>query len=158
VKKIMALIFAVALIGVFCMACNEPENQGTDVSFTEYSLAGELGKGFSGHWKNLDYDNDYNGRIIIINNNEELQNYVEGESSPIDFSQKTLVLAYGCNSGSAFGFDVKFQKMSDQNYVMTASTWANAATVVVDWQIAIVADKLPSESRIKFNGIILTKS
>ncbi len=162
--KIIKFISAGVLMSALCItlaACNElkdQELQGEDVPFTEYALEKiAQGEAFSARWVNLDYNvNNYKGNILVINSDEELKKYVEGEYPVIDFSQKTLVLAYGYNSGTTFGYDgLKFQQVSEGNYVMTTNGMATALTVMIHWQVAIVVDKLPSKSNIKLNTVIV---
>ncbi len=165
-KTLRYIFSAGVLMSVLCavlVACNEPkepentEIQGEDVPFTVYSpQEGSSGEEFSAHWVNLDYDKNYEATILIINREEQLKQYVEGKYPAIDFAQKTLVLTYGCNSGMAFGYDgLKFQQVSEGAYVITASTLATALDGIFEWEIAIAVDKLPSDSKIKFNGIVL---
>ena len=162
-KKLLTLLSAGVLMSALCagfVACNEPEGpelQGEDVPFTVYSLQEDTsGEEFSARWINLDYDKNYEAKILVIDSEEELENYVEGDYPAIDFAQKTLVLTYGCNSGMAFGSDgLKFQQVSEGSYVITASTLATALDGIFEWEIAIAVDKLPSGSKIKFNGIVL---
>ncbi|MDR0763074.1 MAG: hypothetical protein LBF01_01070, partial [Bacteroidales bacterium] len=61
-KKSAILLILAGMI----IACKEEENKPIEIPFTEYSLAET-----SCQWINLDYDN----KIIVINSNEELENY-----------------------------------------------------------------------------------
>jgi hypothetical protein len=164
-KKISMLFCAGVLMSALCaafVACNnEPNDQqypepGENVSFTEYSLEeGVPGEEISARWVNLDYDKYYKGKVLVINSDKEMKKYVEGDYPEIDFSKKTLVLAYGMNSGGGFGEDIKFQHVSGRDYVMTASGVLYLAAVISYWHIPIVVDKLPSKNNIKFNGVII---
>ncbi len=162
-KKIFTFLFAgaaIAALGTAFTTCNEPKDlelQGEDVPFTEYTLEETVqGDTFSARWINLDYGKNYDAKILVINNEKGLEKYVEGDYPSVDFAQKTLILTYGCNSGMTFGYDgLKFQQVSDGSYEITASTFATALDAIFEWQIAVVVDKLPSDSKIKFNGIVL---
>jgi hypothetical protein len=158
-KTNMLLLAALFLMGTGFAACNNSNDdgqEGTDVPFAEYSLeSGIPGEAISACWVNLEYDEigGYNeSKTLVIDSDEELKKHVEGDYPTVDFSKKTLVLAYGCHSGTAFGYDgLKFQQVSDRNYVMTANGRATAATAFFEWRVAIVVDKLPSDSKIKLN-------
>jgi hypothetical protein len=171
-KKISTFICAGVLVSALCaafVACNnEPNDQqypepGKNVSFTEYSLEeGVPGEEISARWVNLNYDEYYKGKTLVINSDEEMGKYVEGDYPAVDFTKKTLVLVYGCSSGSVFKGslirDVKFQQVSDHDYVVTVYSWATLTQNISYWQIPIVVDKLPSDSEIQFNGVIIPKS
>lgn len=99
-------------------------------------------------WVNLDYVFD-EFAILIIDSDEELKKYVEGDYPPIDFSKKTLVLAYGYFSGGFDTEDYKFQQVSDRNYVFTLYGYGTGMTGYIRWHDAIIVDKLPSDSKIE---------
>jgi hypothetical protein len=163
-KKNLTLFCAGVLMSALCagsVACNEPkepqntEQQGGDVPFSVYSPTGEASVGeFSAKWVNLNYENSGKGKIIVIDSDKELRNYIEGDYPSVDFSKKTLLLAYGHESGTAFGDDVKFRQVSDRNYIMTVYGEMTLLAAMVRWQFAIVVDKLPSGSKIELNTII----
>jgi hypothetical protein len=159
-KKLLTSLCAVALISALSagfVACDEPqfpEEEGVDIPFVVYTFAGNPYDGFSGNWVNLDYERKTEDRILVINSEKELREYVEGDYPPVNFRNKTLVVAYGYDSGLAFGDDVTFNYVSGRDYLITASGMASALVVMVKWEVAIVTDKLPSGSNIKFNGII----
>ncbi|MDR2968335.1 MAG: hypothetical protein LBV32_01870 [Tannerellaceae bacterium] len=144
-KKLLIVMFLAAMF-------SNCQNDIEDVPFSEYSL-----EGTPASWVNVNYfDGSY--KVVTINSNNELKIYVEGDYPPIDFTKKTLVLAYGCHSGTAFGLDIKFQHVSGRDYVMTASGMATAAAAMFDWKFAIVVDKLPHNSKIQLNLNIINKA
>jgi hypothetical protein len=128
----------------------EPELQGENVPFEVYSFGEES----SARWANLDYDERvYEGSILVINSDSELQKYVEGDYPPVDFSKKTLLLAFGCVSGGFFDIEVKFKRESDQNYMMMAIGTSTILDYMGEWEIAIVVDKLPHNSKIQIRTV-----
>jgi len=111
-----------------------------EVPFTEYSLEETLCK-----WK-LSQEILY--ELITINNNEELENYIEcvGESNypEIDFSKYTLLLAHG-KTGSPVIYqncNISLQQFLKQNYEMRVDLSLGIATVMSYWQVPIVINKL----------------
>ncbi len=163
-KKITTLLIPSVLTGAFCVAftaCNDTsqtsEIQGEDVPFVEYSFTegATSGEEISARWVNLNYSNSVNGKILVINSNTELAKYVEGDYPPVDFSEKTLVLAYGCGSGVLVADGHKFQYLSGHNYAITINLILTAAASMNEWQVAIIVDKLSSNSNVKLNTTIL---
>jgi hypothetical protein len=128
-----------------------PEPQGKNVSSEVYSFEESL----STQWVNLDYEAYYPREVglHVINSDSELQKYVEGDYPPIDFTKKTLLLAYGSLSGDFMEIEVKFQHESDQNYVMTACGTRNLVDSIDEWEIAIIVDKLPHDSKIRLRRV-----
>ncbi len=160
-KNIPAFMLVGALFVALCssiVACNEsdiaeqPDPEQT-IEFAEYSPGG-VGEEFSGRWVNLPYEDD-TASILLINSDKELQKYVEGKYPPVDFTTKTMVVAYGSHSGGGWGFDIKFRQVAAREYILTASTYAGAASAMFEWQVAVVVDKLPANSKITFEGILL---
>jgi hypothetical protein len=158
-KKLINLFCTGVLMSALCVgfaACDDAaETQGEDVPFTVYPVGDETlpGQDFSAHWVNLDYVESVS-KTLVIDSDEELKKYVEGDYPPVDFSTKTLVLAYGSHSGVGFGSDVTFRQVSDGNYLMTTRGMATAMMAFFEWQIAIVVDKLPTDSKINLKTIV----
>jgi hypothetical protein len=135
----------------------EEPQEGVDVPFTLYSLIGEFSDPRTAlNWINLEDDeSDYNGKILVINSDEEMKKYISGAYPPIDFSKKTLLLAYGHESHLNSPEEVKLQKNSKHDYVMTINLRFSYATAELDWRVAIVVDKLNEENDVLLN---ITKS
>ncbi|MEA5127569.1 MAG: hypothetical protein VB074_05250 [Proteiniphilum sp.] len=148
----MSVTFTGVLMDALCPGCDESEHfKAVDIPFTMYPS-----EEASFEWTNLGDVYTKEGKVLVINSDEELSNYVEGDYPAIDFSKKTLVLAYGYWSGAPLTSDgYKFQQISDRNYVVSANFISTALAVMVDWQVAMVVDKLPSDSTIKFNVVIV---
>ena len=94
-------------------------------------------------------------QLFIINNNEELENYIcDAVSLPsIDFSKKTLLIAQGLNSSGGIRSGYLHQFASA--YVLYVDVLSNSViSNLKNWMIAIVTDKLdedmPIESYINF--------
>ena len=109
----------------------------------------------------VDYDDVDYGQMVIINNNEELENYIQKfvaypavyerctDYPKIDFSKYTLLLARG-EAGCPSGYEWNLQQLSAQNYVMRVNTFpVSIATVIQPWAIPIIVDKITDDTTIK---------
>lgn len=149
-------IFILMLVMTFT-ACNEsnrnsskelllemekpvPE-EGERISFTEYSLSGTLCR-----WTKLDPKGTQ--KPILINSNDELQNYINGtDYPPVDFSEQTLLLA---NGRTSYGIHkiANSLRLTDK-YKWRVDITMSDATVVEKWAMAILIDKPDKESEIE---------
>ncbi|MDR0437796.1 MAG: BACON domain-containing protein [Bacteroidales bacterium] len=77
-----------------------------EISLTAYSL-------FAPCWENVE-----TGMVIIINSEEELQNYrnCDAYSAPIDFSQHTLLVVKVSATGYIYNISKQLQKLSPNGY------------------------------------------
>jgi hypothetical protein len=130
----------------------DSEQSGESRAFSEYSFTrGEDGE-FSARWVNLDNVGWSDKRLVVINNDNELRQYVEGDYPAVDFSTKTLLLAYGgdIEYGHVFRADKQdFRQISESNYVMTVNVPLSIATAMGGWLVAIVVDKLDENSEVE---------
>jgi hypothetical protein len=158
------LLAAAAIVTVGCG--NEPTPPGPipewpvgDVPFELYYAARWNDPIYSLRWVDIYEDSDGDGmpdvldggEVIVIDSDEELQKYVEGDYPTVDFSRKTLLLAYGLERSLMRPDGQKFQKLSEQDYVMTVNLTGGMLTSMSRWVVAVVVDKLPSGSEIELN-------
>ena len=118
------------------------DNYPIDIPFTEYSLAETLCQ-----WKSLSYLYPYSDTVVVINNEEDLEKYIEciGENNYpiIDFSTHTLLFAYGVAPSSVVNFNCNsLQQLSEQSYEMDVEIIVGDATVISNWQVPIMVNKL----------------
>ncbi len=154
-KKILTFFLAGAAIAALATACNDPKDpdlsvQGEAVPFNEYSL-GSPSEEHPARWVNLPYDEK--DRILIIDSDEDMTKYVVGAYPSIDFSKKTLLLAYG-GPQEQYLFDSdkqSFSQTSETNYTMTVNIPPFLGAVEGGWQVAIIVDKLPMKVEIMLN-------
>jgi hypothetical protein len=93
------------------------------------------------------------GKLIVIDNEAELREIVTGDCPAIDFSAKTLLLAYGADT-HGIGLDrVNFRKIADNGYCMCVDFQEYATAVMSYWTVAIVVDKLAEGSDVRLNVI-----
>jgi hypothetical protein len=142
-KKPLILFCLCALMGagVACDDCSEPESPIDNAPFTEYDIQGK--------WINLEEPSD-KGEILIIDNEETLRGHVDGDYPPVDFSKKTLLLAYGLEANLNNLIRVDWKQLSERSYEMTIFFQPSPLPANSKWQIAIVVDKLKENSTIKF--------
>ncbi|MDR2929194.1 MAG: protease complex subunit PrcB family protein [Cytophagaceae bacterium] len=121
-----------------------------EIPFEEYSL-----EGTSCQWKELSKDSCNYSRLEIIDNNEELEKYIDctnGIYPEIDFSKHTLLLANGVRCYQDCHIYIGFQRISKYDYVMKIDFQSSAAAALKEWQVAIVVDKLDVERVVTLKG------
>ncbi len=159
-KRILRSIFAGVLVSALCagiFACNKIRN-GENVTFSVYS-PGENAYGEETwylHWINIDYFGAPwgEGKIFIVNSNEELEKYIEeGMAYPsFDFSTKTLLLVGGGSTSSpVWGTIRSFQRFPDGTYKLDLDITQGMFYMGTIWNIAILTDKISSDSKIKLD-------
>ena len=113
------------------------ENYPIETPFVSYSLANT-----SCQWIDLAYNN----MVVIINSNEELNQYatcMSNDYPTIDFSKYTLLLAHGKAPSSVINANCNsLQQFSEKNYKMNVNISIGYATVISNWQVPIVINKL----------------
>ncbi|MDR1983584.1 MAG: hypothetical protein LBQ28_01995 [Prevotellaceae bacterium] len=131
-KKILKFT-AILLILTSSFTCEkEEEEKMIEIPFTEYSLVGT-----SCQWTNLDYE----GKVIVINSNEELAQYVictEGSYPEIDFSKNTLLLARGGTTWGIASLSKNVFNTGKNKYIIEVEIILNDATVAQGWHICII--------------------
>ncbi len=112
--------------------------------FTEYILPAPA------HWGNLDYPNDRHVKLMTFNSEQWLNDYVIGGEAPaVDFSEKTLLVAWGytpreVSEANVVDFRERYEGIFELyiDVVMTSSTGADR------WVVAALVDKLDAQSHI----------
>jgi hypothetical protein len=113
------------------------ESRMEEIPFTEY-LIGE-----SCRWINLKFDE----KILVISSKVEMEKYISrtgGDFSEIDFSKQSLLLASGKTTNGIAAISKKLLK-SENMYTLEIKVELNDATVIGQWVVAIVTDKLDTE-------------
>ncbi len=164
-KRSFNLLFAGALMSALCMgftACNDSggQEQGEDVPFAEYKLqSSNPDEEDFGYW--VDYaSNGYIptpskpnvSGVLIINSDEDLNGFVEGYYPPVDFSKKTILLAYGTLAWGFHSANVdNFSRLPDSRYRMDITVRALDTDMVSSWYVAIKTDKIEHDSEFVVN-------
>jgi hypothetical protein len=150
-KLIKLTAFLLILAGI-ASSCN-PENPDPkepnypiDISFTEYSLDGT-----GCQWTNLNYDEN----IVVINNVEELEQYLEcsGESfPPIDFTKNSLLLVSGEKQNGIHRLDIEnFVQTSKNQYKLEVTVSLNDDISNKQWHFALILKKISFDDNIGLN-------
>ena len=148
-KVVLAAMPSVVLIFsllVMAASCEKPEKFPMDVSFTEYSL-----EGTSCQWTNLNYNKD----LIVINSNEELENYIscsDGSYIEIDFSKYTLLLASGQTRNAPIEeITKKLTKTAKNEYDFDIDVTTGNLRAITPWLVAITVSKISDDAVVSLN-------
>jgi ribulose-5-phosphate 4-epimerase/fuculose-1-phosphate aldolase len=108
-------------------------------TFTEYSLTGTMCD-----WKNITAD-----EVVVVNSDEELQNYISGtDYPPVDFSKHTLVMATGETPVTITAMVYNFRQLSTNKYELYTEVILGDGMTFEDWRVAILVDKLSDKADI----------
>jgi len=129
------------------VGCKKDKESINNISFTKYSL-----EETSCYWENLNYDE----KVIAINSNEELENYIkcmESNHPVIDFTTHTLLLVSGKTDSKITEIIVKdLLQISSNKYKLNIKITMNIdATGESKWVIALVVRKLSEDCKIALN-------
>jgi hypothetical protein len=120
-----------------------------DVPFTEYSFEeGGPGEEISAKWVNLPKENN---TLLVINSDEELKKYVEGDYPAINFSEQSLLLAYGPTAYGATETVHSFRQLSEDKYKLSVEVILGDTTFGEGWRIAILVHKISNDSNVELN-------
>jgi len=150
VRKGMAAMLCMVMVGLFlvvgCKKDDEkkpPIEYPIDVPFMEYTLPETC------QWKNLDYDE----KVIIINNDRELGNYLacEGGNYPeIDFEKQTLLLASGNASNGIEKITVNhLRQLAENDYELNIELLLCDTIAAEKWTMALITEKISEESTVE---------
>lgn len=132
----------VAILTVFTfLGCTQKlDTPSREVTYDLFSLSGT---GYA--WKEVTYPHD--NEVVIINSFEELENYITAtrknhQSLPIDFSKHSLLLARGVEPYNIRATIEDLQQFQSRDYVLHIKLTSNVATVITNWQVALITPKL----------------
>lgn len=97
-------------------------------------------------WEELIYP--HNSEVVVINSYKELENYIKTTDKnnittiPIDFSRQSLILARGVEPYDSHTEILDLQYIPDKGYVMIMNMSTNLATVITNWNVAILTSKI----------------
>ena len=125
----------------------DPEPVGIDIPFRDYVITQTQCR-----WVNLKYD----GKVILINDNETMENFLDPgfldfyyNYVAVDFSKYSIILVSGTSNNRDAYIPLKFQKLSDNKYIINAELFLNPGTTQTNWHFAIWVDKISDESTIE---------
>ena len=125
-----------------------PEIYPKEITFTEYSL-----EGTSCDWSMIHWTSDvspYVGKLIVINNDEELKNYITGDDYlAIDFSKYTLLLSYSYAPQLIMDIISKrVQQVSENSYTLNIYIILTMARMPEKWTCAFLIPKIADEATV----------
>ena len=130
-------------VQVYCYNENYPK----EIPFTEYSLAGT-----SCQWRNFESD-----KVIVINSDEELQNYIvcaDDNYSKIDFSRYSLMCAMGTSPSSPPEVSItQLLQTSDNEYALHFTVRPGVLGTPGPWFISIKIPKLSQNAIVTLNKV-----
>jgi len=105
------------------------------------------------NWYNLDDSNtgEY-ARVLRFDDDETLRQHYNLEYDTIDWSSKTLLLAYGMRLYCDMPCSVRFEKKEEGKYLLTVEMISSIATALNWWRVAILVDKLDPGVSIEINN------
>jgi len=129
------------------------EDERVELNFEDYILNENC------QWINLIYDYEIfdNAKILIINSNEGVENYincVSGNFSEINFDEYSLIIAWGVANNGIHTIEKKITQTDDLLYNLDVTIELNCLEVMQEWLITILIDKL-SNATISLTTIII---
>lgn len=132
-------------LGLLCAGIVSCEKDKTPKNSVEYPVENSFEKYTltegSCHWKVFAHD-----KVIVVNNDEELQNYVEcidTTYSQVDFSKYSLLLLRGHTTSSPVEVvQTKLTQTAENKYVVYVKVRAGMAGMPDSWTVAITTKKL----------------
>jgi len=148
-NRLLLKLTAVMLIFAGIASSCNPELEREypkDISFTEYSLDGT-----SCQWINL----NYNDELIIINSDEELQNYISCSNDTYsEINRHTLLLASGNTPNGIIEINKHLLQISANKYQLEFEILLDETEMEGLWITALVVSKLSKESDIELITIL----
>jgi len=153
VQRGTVAILCTFLFGLFLISgCKKDKPNGIkepeypiDIQFTEYTLSNTC------QWTNLAYNNT----VIIINNDEELQQYItsiDGIYPEIDFSEHTLLVTSGKTDFKVAKKTIsKLQQLSESEYELDVEIFMDGTEASYQWAVSTLTEKVKEESKVKLN-------
>ena len=139
-KTLKFIIFMIVFMG--SSSCQDKsDNTLAEIPLTKYSL-----EGTTCQWTNL----NYNGTVIMVNSNEEMNKYVictDGSYPVIDFSKYTLLLV-STGSGDISKIDTTFFKNSTNQYTLKVTIHLTMAAAVLKWTFSFLTPKISNEATV----------
>ena len=143
VREIVA--FGIVCMLLFLIAGSFSSCDRKAIPFMEFSLF-EI----NCRWINTELNS-----VIIINCSEMLKKHIEcaNDNYPdIDFSKHTLLLASGSTNSGIHRVNVgRVQQLSTNTYRLNIQVALNESTMIDTWIVALIVNKLSSQSEIELN-------
>lgn len=133
-------LVVILLVFTFLGCTHQLDTPLKEVRYELFSLSGT-----DYTWKEVTYPHD--NEVVIINSFDELKNYIttsrnNHQSLPIDFSKHSLLLARGVEPYNIRATIEYLRQLQSHDYVLHIKLASNIATVITNWQVALITPKL----------------
>ena len=92
-------------------------------------------------------------KMMRFDDDESLKQHYRLEYDPIDWSKKTLLLAYGMRLNQDHPWSAHFEEKGDGEYVLTVEIVPSIFTALNWWRVAVLVDKLDENADIELSTI-----
>ena len=146
-KKILKFTALTAMLLILIgtlVSCKDKENP-VEIPFTHLSE-------ILCHFGHLHDEVDAaGGKVIIINNNDELAKHAACVAGVfiIDFSQYTLLLALGVTTHGSFAIPTRFVQKSNRRYILEVTRCDFFSAVMTTWGTFALVPKISNRSQIE---------
>ena len=102
-------------------------------------------------WTGLNDNRDAGpyAKLLRIDDDETLRKHYRPDYDPLDWSQKTLLLAYGMRSYLDYPVTVRFDGQGDNNFLLSVGIQRSGLCALLWWRVAILVDKLDTDAAIE---------
>lgn len=102
-------------------------------------------------WTGLEDNKDAGpyAKLLRIDDDAALRKHFRPDYGLVDWSQKTLLLAYGMRLYNEHPVVIRFDAQGGDKYLLTAEIKRSFACALMWWRVAILVDKLPAEAVIE---------
>ena len=106
-------------------------------------------------WVDLEDSRDTGeySKMMRFDDDESLKQHYRLEYDPIDWSKKTLLLAYGMRLNQDHPWSAHFEEKGDGEYVLTVEIVPSIFTALNWWRVAVLVDKLDENADIELSTI-----
>ena len=92
-------------------------------------------------------------KMMRFDDDESLKQHYRLEYDPIDWSKKTLLLAYGMRFNQDHPWSALFEEKGNGKYVLTVEIVPSICTALNWWRVAVLVDKLDENADIELSTI-----
>ena len=92
-------------------------------------------------------------KMMRFDDDESLKQHYRLEYDPIDWSKKTLLLAYGMRLNQDHPWSAHFEEKGNGKYVLTVEIVPSIFTALNWWRVAVLVDKLDENAVIELSTI-----
>ena len=116
---------------------------------------GDRGNVLRPEWLNLEEEEDGGmyAELMRFDDDETLKQHYRLDYEPIDWSKKTLLLAYGMRLYQDRPWSAHFEEKENGEYLLTVEIVPSFLTALNWWRVAVLVDKLDDNAVIELSTI-----